>query len=169
MRIIVSDTSCMIDLRKAGLLRALLKLPYTFVMPDILFEDEWLCLSDAEKRALTTQGLEVRSLPGPSVARAQRHRNLNPRLKLNDCFALSLAEDIDDGLLLTGDGLLRRVAGECGVEARGVLWATDQLEQHKIVSLLKLHKALELFRDDALVFLPVEELRKRIRRLARKI
>ena len=108
----------MIDLRKAGLLRALLKLPYAFVMPDILFEDEWLCLSAAEKRTLTARGLEVRSLPGPSVARAQRHQNLNPRLKFNDCFALCLAEDIDDSVLLTGDSLLRRIAGECGVDAR---------------------------------------------------
>ena len=36
MPIVVSDTCCMIDLRKVGLLEALLQLPYTFVMPDIL-------------------------------------------------------------------------------------------------------------------------------------
>ncbi len=42
----------MIDLQKAGLLEALLRLPYTFVMPDTLFEDEWLCLDDAEKQTL---------------------------------------------------------------------------------------------------------------------
>ena len=42
MRIIVSDTSCMIDLRKAALLGAILALPYTLVMPDTLFEEEWL-------------------------------------------------------------------------------------------------------------------------------
>ena len=51
MRIIVSDTSCIIDLRKADLLEALLALPYTFVMPDALFEDELLSLTPAEKNA----------------------------------------------------------------------------------------------------------------------
>ena len=45
MRIIVSDTSCMIDLRKAALLESALTLPFSFVMPNTLFEDEWLDLS----------------------------------------------------------------------------------------------------------------------------
>lgn len=56
MRIIVSDTSCMIDLRKTALLEAVLRLPYTFVMPNTLFEDEWLCLTAAEKKALRDWG-----------------------------------------------------------------------------------------------------------------
>ena len=42
MRIIVSDSSCIIDLGKSSLIRAVLQLPYTFVMPDVLFEDELL-------------------------------------------------------------------------------------------------------------------------------
>jgi hypothetical protein len=39
MRIIVSDTSCLIDLRKASLLEGFLKLPYEIVIPDTLFEE----------------------------------------------------------------------------------------------------------------------------------
>ena len=89
MRIIVSDTSCMVDLRKAELLEALMALPYTFVMPNTLFDDEWLCLSPAEKKRLCEQGLEVRELPGPAVERAAVYFNRHRRLKLNDCFALT--------------------------------------------------------------------------------
>ena len=120
MRIIVSDTSCMIDLRKAALLEALLALPFTFVMPSILFEDEWLDLGRKEKRRLQDLGLEVRDLPGPMVERAARYANRHRRLKLNDCFALALAEDIEDSILLTGDRTLRRVAERKGQEVRGV-------------------------------------------------
>ncbi len=167
MRIVVSDTSCMVDLRKAGLLEAVLRLPYTFVMPDTLFEDEWLCLSDAEKRALRDLGLEVRSLPGPLVQRAGRYFNEHSRLKLNDCFALTLAEEIEECILLTGDGPLRRIAEGNGIEVHGVLWTTDELEAHGVVPLAAIHDALRLFRDDELVFLPPEELLRRIRRLAR--
>ena len=97
----------MIDLRKAALLEALLRLPYKFVMPDTLFEDEWLCLSDSEKRGLRDLGLEVRSLPGPLVQRASGYFNRHSRLKLNDCFALTLAEEVVNCILLTGDGPLR--------------------------------------------------------------
>ncbi len=169
MRIVVSDTSCMIDLRKAALLEALLQLPYTFVMPNTLFEDEWLCLTGDEKQLLCDQGLEVRDLPGPLVQRASQYSNRHPRLQLNDCFALTMAEEIDDSILLTGDGSLRRIAEDKEIEARGVLWVTDELEANGIVPLPLLHEALQLFHDDGLVFLPREEILRRIRRLAQLI
>jgi predicted nucleic acid-binding protein len=166
MRIIVSDTSCIIDLRKAALLQEMLRLPYTFVTVNTLFEDEWLSLSDDEKKGLCDQGLEIRDLPGPSVQRAQRHFNQHRRLKLNDCFALALAEDTQDSILLTGDGSLRRIAEADGIEVRGVLWITDELETHGVVGPARLLDALRLFQQDTLVFLPRDEVLRRIRRLS---
>ena len=169
MPIVVSDTSCMIDLRKAGFLEALLQLPHDFIMPDTLFEDEWLCLSAAEKRALRDLGLEVRSLDGPAVARAGQYFNRHARLKLNDCFALVLAEEIGDCILLTGDGPLRGIAEGNGIEVHGVLWITDELETHGVMPLARLHAALRLVHEDDLVFLPEDELLRRIRRLAQLV
>jgi hypothetical protein len=166
MRIIVSDTSCIIDLRKAALLQETLRLPYTFVTVNTLYEDEWLSLTVDEKKELCDQGLEVRDLPGTSVQRAQRYFNQHRRLKLNDCFALALAEDTDKSILLTGDGLLRRIAEDHGIEARGVLWITDELETHRIATPARLLDALRLFQQDPLVFLPKDEVLRRIRRLA---
>lgn len=167
MRIIVSDTSCMIDLRKAELLEPLLALPYTFVMPDTLFEDEWLCLTPAEKKTLRDRGLEVRELPGAAVERATDYFNRHRRLKLNDCFALALSEDIDDSILLTGDRLLRRVAEDTGLEVRGVLWIIDELEARAVVPVRRLHEVLQRFQEDDLVFLPEAEILRRLRRLAK--
>ena len=166
MRIVVSDTSCMIDLRKAGLLEAVLRLPHSFVMPDTLFEDEWLCLNQSEKQSLRDLGLEVRTLPGRLVERAGRYFNRHARLKLNDCFALVLAEEIGDCILLTGDSLLRGRAEDIGIEVHGVLWTTDEMEGHGVVPLRVLYNALRLFQDDDLVFLPAGEVLRRIRRLA---
>ena len=167
MRIIVSDTSCMIHLEKAALLNAVLALPYAFVMPDALFEDEWLGLSESDKKTLCDSGLEVRELPGAAVTRAAAHFNRHKRLTLNDCFALALAQDIDDSILLTGDSALRTVAERNGIEVHGVLWVTDELESHGIVSPHKLYDALRLLHDDPLVFLPDDEVQRRIRRLVR--
>ena len=166
MRTVVSDTSCMIDLRKASLMEALLRLPYEFVMPDTLFEDEWLCLSCAEKSALRDLGLGVRSLPGPLVERAARYFNEHAKLKLNDCFALTLAEHIENCILLTGDGALRRIAEASRMEVRGVLWVTDEMEVHEVVPLTVIHDALSMFLEDDLVFLPAAEIQRRIRRIA---
>jgi len=54
MRIVVSDTSCLIDLRKVSLLDVLLRLPYEFLIPNTLF-----VLEIIESRAQTAV-LEVR-------------------------------------------------------------------------------------------------------------
>ena len=136
-------------------------------MPDTLFEDEWLRLTEAERWALCDLGLQVRGLPGPLVQRASRYFNQHGRLNLNDCFVLTLAEEIEECILLTGDGALRRIAEGKGIEVRGVLWAMDELEAHGVVSLTTIHDALRLYHDDELVFLPAEQLLRRIRRLAR--
>ena len=52
MRIIVSDSSCLIDLRKAALLAAFLQLPYEILIPNTLFEEELLKFTDEEKKLL---------------------------------------------------------------------------------------------------------------------
>ncbi len=157
----------MVDLRKAALLESTLSLPYTFAMPNTLFEDEWLGISESEKRAMCDRGLEVRELPGAAVALAAVYFNTHKQLHLNDCFALVLAHEIDDSILLTGDRSLRAVAEGIGIEVHGVLWVIDILESHGIVSPRRLYEALRLFRDDELVFLPDDEVRKRMRKLAR--
>ena len=169
MRIVVSDTCCMIDLRKAGLLEAFLDLPYQFVMPDTLFHDEWLCLSEQEKARLQEKGLEVRELPGPLVSRAYQHRNEHNPLALNDCFALALAEDIDQSILMSGDKALRRVADEAGIEVRGILWIVDELDNNHTVNLQRLYDVLQLFKEDRNVYLPEEEITRRLKSIGQRL
>ena len=155
----------MIDLRKASLLEAVFALPYRFLMPDVLFEDEWLDLSARVKKALNAKGLEVCELPGTAVSRAALYFNQDRRLQLNDCYALALAEAIDESILLTGDASLRTVAESNGIEVHGVLWVIDELASRQVVSPRRLYEALSLFRDDDLVFLPDAEVRRRMSRL----
>jgi hypothetical protein len=57
--IVVSDSSCLIDLRKVSLLDALLKLPCEFLIPNTLFEDELLKFTPIQKKALVRGGLQV--------------------------------------------------------------------------------------------------------------
>ncbi|MGH8591751.1 MAG: hypothetical protein ACREXX_21280 [Gammaproteobacteria bacterium] len=64
MRIIVSDSSCLIDLRKASLLGAFLGLPYEILIPDTLFEEELVKFTDEQKQMLLRGGLQVVELPG---------------------------------------------------------------------------------------------------------
>ena len=57
MRLIVSDSSCLIDLRKASLLEAFLELPYEVLIPDLLFEEELVRFTPAQKDLLLREGL----------------------------------------------------------------------------------------------------------------
>ena len=59
MRIVVSDSSCLIDLRKVLLLDTLLRLPCEFLIPDTLFEDELLKFTAAQKKALRVENWRV--------------------------------------------------------------------------------------------------------------
>jgi hypothetical protein len=80
MRVIVSDTSCIIDLGKSSLIRAVLQLPYIFVMPDVLFHDELLSFGAVEKEELRTLGFRVVELDPYGTSRAFEHFALHSGL-----------------------------------------------------------------------------------------
>jgi hypothetical protein len=165
MRIIVSDSSCLIDLRKASLLEGFLKLPYEIVIPNTLFEEELLKFSETEKRMLLDGGMKVIDLPGKGVLRAQAMASGFPSLSLHDCFAFALAESNPDCILLTADGSLRSTAKDHGIEVHGVLWAIDEMGKTATVTTDEIIHALELFASDPSVYrLPIRDLRAFIKR-----
>src|ERR1700719_4611565 len=120
--IIVSESSCLIDLRKASLLHVFLRLPYEMVIPNTLFEEELIRFTDDQKEALVRGGLQIVDLPGESVVRAQEIVGMFPRLSVHDCFAFALAESNPGCILLTGDGGLRELGMRYRMEVHGVLW-----------------------------------------------
>ena len=168
MRIIVSDSSCLIDLQKGGLLRAMFELPYAFSIPQPLFERELSSLSKEAKSDLVQAGMEVINLSGEQVLQASVHYQSNSKLHLNDCFALALAEHLEDAILFTGDAPLRKLAEEKDIETHGVIWAIDQLEEFTDTPDWLILDALTMFLLDEMIWLPEDELQKRIRRLRRK-
>jgi predicted nucleic acid-binding protein len=164
MRIVVSDSSCLIDLRKVSLLDALLKLPFEILIPNTLFEDELLKFTDAQKRALIRGGLKVVDLPGERVLRAQQVIRAVPQLSVNDGFAFVLAESHDGCILLTGDAPLRELAVKHKIEVHGILWTLDQIHTNRLRTARVLHAALRAMDRDPTVRLPKRELAAYIKR-----
>ena len=167
MRIIINDSSCLIDLRKGGLLATTLLLPFTFVVALPLVASELLDFGPADWDDLQGRGLEIVDLSGEEVAASFEVRGQFPGLSANDCFSLVLAQAGEDRILLTGDQQLRHRAGEAGVEVHGVLWVMDQLAEHAIMSHGDLADALERLIADPLVFLPDGEVAVRLERWRR--
>lgn len=169
MRVIVSDTSCLIDLRKVRLLEAFLRTPFERVIPYTIFEDELLRFTD-EERQLIAEHMEIVDSPSEQVVRAGRVNTENPALTLNDCFAYVIAESLDDCVLLTGDRSLRVLAERNKIEVHGVLWSLDMIREAALVPVSELIAALEYFRDDQTVHVPREHITRmlsRYRRLGR--
>jgi predicted nucleic acid-binding protein len=164
MRIVVSDSSCLIDLRKASLLDAFLKLPYEILIPNTLFEDELLKFTNAQKQALISGGIKVVDLPGERVLRAQHIVRSTPQLSIHDGFAFALAETHARCILLTGDGSLRILAEAHHIEVHGVLWVVDEIHTNSLSTAASLHTALLLLAADFTVRLPRRELTSSIKR-----
>lgn len=164
MRIVVSDSSCIIDLRKVSLLDIFLKLPYEILIPDLLFEEELLKFTEAQKRALIKDGLKVIDMPGERVLRAQQVMRSNPRLSVHDGFAFALAESHPGCILLTGDGCLRDLALTQKIEVHGFLWIIDEIHRHKLRAVEMLCAALRVLADDPAVRLPKRDLTVFIKR-----
>jgi predicted nucleic acid-binding protein len=164
MRIVVSDSSCIIDLRKVSLLDIFLKLPYEILIPDLLFEEELLKFTEAQKRALVKGGLKVIDMPGERVLRAQQVIRSNPRLSVHDGFAFSLAESNPGCILLTGDDCLRELALTQKIEVHGFLWIIDEMHHHELHAAEHLCAAVRVLLSDPAVRLPKRELAAFIKR-----
>ena len=89
MKVLVSDTSVLIDLERGSLLETAFRLPYEFAVPDLLYEQEIEDYNGAELLAL---GLRVEELNEHAVAAALDFRRRQSALSLPDSFALALAQ-----------------------------------------------------------------------------
>lgn len=165
--IIVNDASCLIDLRKARLLHAIISLPHQLVVPYPVRASELLNFTPQEWRLLDDGGVVTFDLPPDAVAEALAIKGKRGRLSANDCFCLVTAARHEDAVLLTGDQLLRQAAAGMGMEVHGVLWIIDLLAQAAWKPLELLVSALESWRDDPTVFLPEDEIEKRLRAIRR--
>ena len=164
--VVVNDASCLIDLKKGELLHVLLRLPYRFVVPLPIREEELLNFTAQEWRMLEDGGLVTYDLPGEEVARVLALKREHSRLSANDCFALVTTTCQENGILLTGDNLLRKVATAHDVRVHGVLWIIDELHAAEACEVELLISALRVWRADGSVFLPIGEIDKRIRCLS---
>lgn len=167
--VIVNDASCLIDLRKGRLLHVLLQLPHRFVVPLPIRHSELLEFTDQEWQLLDDGGLVTFDLPPELVGDAFTAKGTHPKLSANDCFCLVTTRYHENGILLTGDRLLRRVATGEGLRVHGALWVIDELHAHGVGSAELLVSALEIWRDDPTVRLgALTEIEERLRNLRRK-
>ena len=162
--IVVNDASCLIDLRKGRLLHVLCHLPYRFIVPLPIREFELLDFTPQEWAILDGGGMETYDLPPEHMGNVFALKRQHGRLSANDCFCLVTTQCHENGILLTGDSLLRRVATAAGVRVHGVLWIVDELHAANACESALLVSALEIWKADRSVFLPKHLINQRLNR-----
>lgn len=161
--VIVNDASCLIDLKKGRLLPVMLELPYRFVVPYPVRESELLDFTQLEWDMLEAGGLETHDLTSPQMSQVFAVRRTNPGLSAFDCMCLVSTRHHENGILLTGDKLLRNTAKREELRTHGVLWIVDELRAKTDCDEALIRLALEIWRDDDAVFLPQAEISKRLK------
>ncbi len=158
MQVLVSDTSVLIDLERGSLLATCFRLPFRFVVPDLLYERELKNQGGAELMRL---GLVVEPLDGDGVSRALEYRKRVPALSLPDCFGLALAQTLS-WVLLSGDKLLSQLAADEAVECHGILWLLDKMDAAGVADIRELRDGLTAISRHPRCRLPKSEIRRRL-------
>ena len=164
MKVLVSDSSILIEFSKRGLLGKMFQLKFEFAVPDLLFREELIDLGSHTRRDLLGLGLRVEALDAKGVDIAIAFQAERPALSLVDSFALALASQ-QGWSLLTEDRTMRSVAESKGIAHLDALWIIDNLLDAGILSASQVVAALETMGDDPRCPVPKSGLAVRIRRL----
>jgi hypothetical protein len=158
-KIVVSDSSVVMDLARVKLIEPVVRLPFEFVIPDVILARDVHDLGPYTAEQLLRLGFVAGGLDGAQTRCARdyflQHRR---RLSFSDCFAWRLAE-IHKGILMTGDVNLSIVATAVSVEVRGLLWVVEMMAKHKISTGSVLAEALDRLGSDPFRKLPEAETR----------
>lgn len=158
VKVLVSDSSVLIDLERGGLLEATFSLADEFAVPDLLYEQE---LKNYGGDRLIALGLRVEHLAGELVIQAGGYRRAKPTLSIPDSFALALAK-ANGWTLLAGDKGLRELATAEAVSCHGVLWLLDKLLKEEVASAAMLHDGLAAIANHPRCRLPRNEIKTRL-------
>ena len=159
MKVLVSDTSVLIDLDRGALVEPTFRLPFEFTVPDLLYERE---LKDHGGPEFIRLGLRVAELSGDEVALALSYLRKRRSLSLPDSFALALAKT-NSWILLSGDRGMRELAVEEEISCHGALWLLDRMFEHRVIDPEDLCAGLQQIGDHPRCRLPQPEIRRRLR------
>lgn len=155
----MTDANIWIDLHHANLLDEVFQLEATWMTPDIVFYDEVLTV---DRPLLKDLGLHVRPLTGEELNRITEISPHYPSPSPKDLSTIVVAE-VEDCIVVTGDGPLRTAVETEGIEVHGVLWVLDQLVDQSIISSSRAATALNTMVSRG-SRLPESEVKQRLRR-----
>jgi hypothetical protein len=164
VRIVLSDSDCLCDLRKASLLDAFLRLPHEILITNVLLADGCLDRIGANEQSAVRSRLTVVDLPGERVARAVQIVSQSPQLSVHDGLAAALAETCPGCVLLASHEHLRNHELCRAINAQELLWVVDEIFSHRLLTAAAIVVALKLLMRDRLIRARRREWQSSVRR-----
>jgi len=133
MHFLIHDASVLIDLINGGLLDEVLRLSYImettdFVRREITDPDQRIvlesCISDGKLSVIYSVADHI-----PKIVEIQREF---AKLSISDCSVIYFAGS-QNGIIISGDKILRNAAKSKKLEVHGTLWAMDQLVEKGLI------------------------------------
>jgi rRNA-processing protein FCF1 len=123
MKILINDANILIDLLHLELVEEFCSLDFKLYTVDVIVEE----LDEVQKATIyqfpSIVILELDTNQVLEVAAIQKAHN---GLSFEDCSIWYYSRELQ-GILMSGDGKLRKKAKESGIEVRGILYLFDQL------------------------------------------
>lgn len=134
MRIIINDANILIDLVHLDLMNEFIKLEFDLKTTDFVFEE----LNDNQKKIIEAY-INSEHIKLITTENEVDFENITTILEsslglsFEDCSVWYYANKLN-GILLSGDGKLRKQAIANGISVKGILFVFDQLLLHEIIS-----------------------------------
>ncbi|PCJ98711.1 MAG: hypothetical protein COA50_00245 [Flavobacteriaceae bacterium] len=161
MKIVINDANILIDLVKLELLEAFSNLSFDLHTTDFVFEE----LNDKQRKPITELS-ELKKLGIIETITMEDFQGINvilensKGLSFEDCSVWYYSKKLS-GVLLTGDGKLRKLASKDNIEVRGIIYLFDEFLNQELISF---EEAVEKIKQLSQLNnrLPKKEIEKRI-------
>ena len=148
MRIIINDANILIDLVHLDLMNEFIKLELDLKTTDFVFEELNDDQKDIIEAYINSEHIELITTENEEDFESiTTILESSSGLSFEDCSVWHYANKLN-GILLSGDGKLRKQAMANGISVKGILYVFDQLLIHDIISfelaIVKLEQLYEI-------------------------
>ena len=128
MKLHINDANILMDIVKLDMTDAFLALGFDLYTTDFVFAE-----MEPEQQVLLASDVLVKLVANQEdIVAIFEMMEAHNGLSFEDCSTWHFAQKMD-GILVTGDGKLRRKASASGVEVRGMIYIIEQIKEQKLL------------------------------------
>jgi len=144
MRLLINDANILIDIIKLELLDKFFSLSFRLLTTDFILEE----LNPIQKKEIENL-INLEEIVLIKTTIVEDYLGINELLanssglSFEDCSVWYYSKKMN-GILVTGDGKLRKTVTKDGIEVRGIIYLFDQMLEQELISFTEAMEKLEL-------------------------